>query len=187
MRTETIQHLKENKNEKTYVVTYPEGLVELYPDKKTSDRLSYNIGLNEKINQKSILDNLNAQGFTRVDFVKNPGEYALRGNILDVFSFINIHPFRIESDDDFIAKIKEFDVDTQLTIKELENIKLLSNIQKDKNNKAFASLFDFMGEEWTFWVDNLSLSANIIDQKFLEALDIFNEMKKIKNHTTSRT
>ena len=85
MRTETIQHLKENKNEKTYVVTYPEGLVELYPDKKTSDRLSYNIGLNEKINQKSILDNLNAQYFTRVDFVKNPGEYALRGNILDVF------------------------------------------------------------------------------------------------------
>ena len=135
MRTETIQHLKENKNEKTYVVTYPEGLVELYPDKKTSDRLSYNIGLNKKINQKSILDNLNAQGFTRVDFVKNPGEYALRGNILDVFSFTNIHPFRIESDDDFIAKIKEFDVDTQLTIKELENIKLLSNIQKDKNNR----------------------------------------------------
>ena len=178
MRTETIQHLKENKNEKTYVVTYPEGLVELYPDKKTSDRLSYNIGLNEKINQKSILDNLNAQYFTRVDFVKNPGEYALRGNILDVFSFTNIHPFRIESDDDFIAKIKEFDVDTQLTIKELENIKLLSNIQKDKNNKAFASLFDFMGEKWTFWVDNLSLSANIIDQKFLEAVDIFNEMKK---------
>ena len=135
MRTETIQHLKENKNEKTYVVTYPEGLVELYPDKKTSDRLSYNIGLNEKINQKSILDNLNAQCFTRVDFVKNPGEYALRGNILDVFSFTNIHPFRIESDDDFIAKIKEFDVETQLTIKELENIKILSNIQKDKKNK----------------------------------------------------
>ena len=136
MRTETIQHIKNlKKNEKTYVVTYPEGIVELYPDHKTSDKLSYNIKLNEEISQKSIIDNLNFQNFTRVDFVKEPGEYAVRGSIIDVYSFTNNNPIRIESDDDLIIKIKEFDSESQLTVKSLEGVKLLSNIQRDKNSK----------------------------------------------------
>ena len=110
MRTETIQHIKDSKeHEKTYIVTYPEGIVELYPDHKTSNKLSYNININEEVGQKSIIENLNSQNFTRVDFVKEPGEYAVRGSIVDVYSFTNNNPIRIESDDDLIIKINEFE------------------------------------------------------------------------------
>ena len=179
MRTETIQHIKNlKKNEKTYVVTYPEGIVELYPDHKTSDKLSYNIKLNEEISQKSIIDNLNFQNFTRVDFVKEPGEYAVRGSIIDVYSFTNNNPIRIESDDDLIIKIKEFDSESQLTVKSLEGVKLLSNIQRDKNSKNYVSLLDFISDDWWVWCDDLSLCANIIDDKFDESTKIYSKIGK---------
>ncbi|MFL3022682.1 MAG: hypothetical protein ACJZZG_03745, partial [Cytophagales bacterium] len=154
-------------------MTYPEGIVELYPDHKTSDKLSYNIKLNEEISQKSIIDNLNFQNFTRVDFVKEPGEYAVRGSIIDVYSFTNNNPIRIESDDDLIIKIKEFDSESQLTVKSLEGVKLLSNIQRDKNSKNYVSLLDFISDDWWVWCDDLSLCANIIDDKFDESTKIY--------------
>ena len=179
MRTETIQHIKDSKeHEKTYIVTYPEGIVELYPDHKTSNKLSYNININEEVGQKSIIENLNSQNFTRVDFVKEPGEYAVRGSIVDVYSFTNNNPIRIESDDDLIIKIKEFDSESQLTIKKLTNAKLLSNIQKDKNSKNYISLLDFMSDEWLIWSDDISLSANIIDEKFKESQEFYSKIGK---------
>ena len=163
MRTEAIQHIQDSKkNEKIYVVTYPEGIVELYPDQKSSKKLSYNINLNEEADQKSIIDNLNSQNFTRVDFVREPGEYAVRGSIIDVYSFTNNNPIRIESDDDLVVKIKEFDSESQLTIKSLKSARLLSNIQKDKNSKNYISLLDFISrivkrlmlfcKEFIFWI-----------------------------------
>ena len=151
MRTETIQAIIKKNKEKKYVVTYPEGLFEKFPDEKTQKELSLILKKGGEINYDTLANTLNEQGFDFVDFVNNPGEYSIRGNIIDVFSFTNKKPVRIECDGDLVEKIKLFNVETQLTVEERNEIKILSNIQREKDSVGFLPLFDFMDKNWSIW------------------------------------
>ena len=175
MRTETIQAIIKKNKEKKYVVTYPEGLFEKFPDERTQKELSLILKKGGKINYDTLANTLNEQGFDFVDFVNNPGEYSIRGNIIDVFSFTNKKPVRIECDGDLVEKIKLFNVETQLTVEEKNEIKILSNIQREKDSVGFLPLFDFMDKNWSIWVEDKNLSDNIIKKKMLEAEEIYSE------------
>ena len=175
MRTETIQAIIKKNKEKKYVVTYPEGLFEKFPDEKTQKELSLILKRGCEINYDTLANTLNEQGFDFVDFVNNPGEYSIRGNIIDVFSFTNKKPVRIECDGDLVEKIKLFNVETQLTVEEKNEIKILSNIQREKDSVGFLPLFDFMDKNWSIWVEDKNLSDNIIKKKMLEAEEIYSE------------
>ena len=175
MRTETIQAIIKKNKEKKYVVTYPEGLFEKFPDEKTQKELSLILKKGAEINYDTLANTLNEQGFDFVDFVNNPGEYSIRGNIIDVFSFTNKKPVRIECDGDLVEKIKLFNVETQLTVEEKNKIKILSNVQREKDSVGFLPLFDFMDKNWSMWVEDKNLSDNIIKNKMLEAKEIYSE------------
>ena len=175
MRTETIQAIIKKNKEKKYVVTYPEGLFEKFPDERTQKELSLILKKGGKINYDTLANTLNEQGFDFVDFVNNPGEYSIRGNIIDVFSFTNKKPVRIECDGDLVEKIKLFNVETQLTVEEKNEIKILSNIQIEKDSVSFLPLFDFMDKNWSIWIEDKNLSDNIIKNKMLEAEEIYSE------------
>ena len=175
MRTETIQAILKKNKEKKYVVTYPEGLFEKFPDEKTQKELSLILKRGGEINYNTLTNTLNEQGFEFVDFVNNPGEYSIRGNIIDVFSFTNKKPIRIECDGDLVEKIKLFNVETQLTVEEMGEIKILSNIQREKDSAGFLPLFDFMDKNWSMWVEDKTLSDNTIKNKMLEAKEIYKE------------
>ena len=175
MRTETIQAIIKKSKEKKYVVTYPEGLFEKFPDEKTQKELSLILKKGAEINYDTLANTLNEQGFDFVDFVNNPGEYSIRGNIIDVFSFTNKKPVRIECDGDLVEKIKLFNVETQLTVEEKNKIKILSNVQREKDSVGFLPLFDFMDRNWSMWVEDKNLSDNIIKNKMLEAKEIYSE------------
>ena len=175
MRTETIQAIIKKSKEKKYVVTYPEGLFEKFPDEKTQKELSLILKKGAEINYDTLANTLNEQGFDFVDFVNNPGEYSIRGNIIDVFSFTNKKPVRIECDGDLVEKIKLFNVETQLTVEEKNKIKILSNVQREKDSVGFLPLFDFMDKNWSMWVEDKNLSDNIIKNKMLEAKEIYSE------------
>lgn len=179
MRTEAVQAISNIKTKKTYIVTYPEGIFEKFPEPKTQKKLTLLIKKKKKINHQEITKTLSNQGFVVVDFVTSPGQYAIRGNIIDVFSFTYKKPIRIECDNDVVERIKVFNIETQLTEKEVLEVKILSNIQKESGNGGvFMSLFEFLNKKWVFWVDEFGLSANIIDKKYKESAKQYNRIKK---------
>ena len=181
MRTETAQAVVSKKKEKIYIVTYPEGLFEKFPSEKFQNKLSLSIEKKQKLDIKSLRNTLLDRGFSLEDFIAQPGDLAIRGNIIDVFSFSYKDPIRIEMDGDFVEKIKIFNVESQLTKREEESVVVVSNLQSNRESGEYLSLFRFFDSNWRVWSDGVSLSANIINEKYLKSVDLFKKNQKKSN------
>ena len=186
-RTEAIEAIARKTKEKKYLITYPEGLFEKTTNTKTKNKLSLIIKKGQDLDYTFLTNHLNEQSFKHVDFVKEPGQYSLRGNVVDVFSFTNKQPIRLEFNENKIIKIKLFNIESQLTIEERKEIKILANIEKQAQNTPFVSLFSLLNKNWLLWFENISLSANIIEKKYNEALEVYTSLKKTSNVLISKS
>ena len=102
-----------------------EGVFEKFPEPKTQKKFTLLIKKKKKINHQEITKTLSNQGFVLVDFVTSPGQYAIRGNIIDVFSFTKNKPIRIECDNDVVERIKVFNIETSMKNELLDLYKIL--------------------------------------------------------------
>ena len=177
-RTEAIEAITNKSKEKIYLISYPEGVFEKTTNIQTKNKLSLLIKKGETLEYSFLVNYLEEQNFESVDFVKEPGQYSIRGNIIDVFSFTNKEPIRIEYEENKIVRIKLFNVVSQLTVEEKTKVKILANTEKNQTQSSFVSLFSILNENWVFWFENLSLSANIIEEKFQEASLIYSSLEK---------
>ncbi len=174
MRTETIQSIETFNDEKIYIVTYPEGLFELYPKERVSKKHKIILKKNQSLQLDALIEKITEEGFIKNDYVTEPGDFSLRGNILDIYSFSNNKPIRIELDGDIIERIKVFDVESQLTISELIEVSVVFAGQtKKSSDESYLSLFEYFKDEWTLWFDDINLSANIIDKKYKKAQETY--------------
>ena len=173
MRTEVIQALINKKTEKKYIVTYPEALFEMFPDEKKQKKISATLKTRENINLDELVKTLNKKGFTSVDFVSEPGQYSVRGNIIDVFSFSYRKPIRVELDGNTIEKLRLFNVESQLTEETIKSVKIINKQHIDDANDKYIPLFGLLNEGWNIWNEGTGLSANIIGKKFEKASEIF--------------
>ena len=178
MRTEVIQSLLENDKEKIYIVTYPEGLFEKFPEERIQKEKRTVVKTKDRVNLVDFVDNLDKKGFNKVDFVVEPGQYAVRGNIIDVFSYSYKKPIRIELDGNEIDKLRLFDTNSQLTENNINSAKIVSNDGNDNTHAHYVSLFNFFNKNWVLWTDEVSLSANIIKEKHKQASKIYKEITK---------
>ena len=128
-RSEVLKKLGDNKKKKI-IVTYPEALFEKVISQHTLQKKTLTVKLGEKIGLDLINETLFEYGFEKVNFVTQPGEFSVRGGIIDVFSFSHQHPYRIEFFDQEIESLRSFDVNTQLSISPLSSINLLPNTSK---------------------------------------------------------
>jgi transcription-repair coupling factor (superfamily II helicase) len=128
-----------------WVVTYPEALAERVPAKEEMTRSTINLAKGDHVEMREIREKLNDLGFHRVDYVYEPGQYALRGSILDVFSYSNELPYRIDFFDDEIDSIRNFDVETQLSSEMPERVSIIPDVKQDPS--AEISFLDFIGDD----------------------------------------
>ena len=177
MRTEVIQALLEKTKEKIYIVTYPEGVFEKFPEERIQKEKRTIVNKKDKIQIGDFVEGLNNNGFNKVDFVVEPGEFAVRGNIIDVFSFSYKKPVRIELDGNDVERLRLFDPNTQLTEDDIKEAKIISNKSLEDKGGNYVSLFNFFNEDWVIWGDEISLSANIIDEKNKQAIELYEEIK----------
>ncbi|NJM14330.1 MAG: DEAD/DEAH box helicase, partial [Bacteroidales bacterium] len=140
----------------TYIVTYPEALLEkvITPQKLKSNTLALQAG--EKVSVDFILEVLYTYHFTKVDFVSEPGEFALRGSIIDVFSFSNDRPYRIDFFGNEIESIRSFDVDSQLSYQKHEKVNIVPNVQSIALEEAATHFFDFLPSSSILWCQNFT-------------------------------
>ncbi len=129
LRTEVLSMLQSGDNP-FVIVTYPDALAEKVVSRKDLEQNTLKICVGEKIDSMFVSDVLDEYGFTQVDYVYEPGQYAIRGSILDVFSFSCEFPYRIDFFGNEVETIRSFDVDTQLSKDKLTSINIVPKISR---------------------------------------------------------
>lgn len=130
LRTEVLSRLQDP-DASFVIVTYPDALAERVVAREVLKENTLKISVGEKLDNMFVSDVLDEYGFEQVDYVYEPGQYALRGSILDVFSFSNEFPYRIDFFGDEVETIRTFDVETQLSKEKLDSIYIVPEMSKN--------------------------------------------------------
>ena len=132
-RTECLTALtSERAEERLIVVTYPEAVAEEVPEKERLSAVSFQLAVGQEIQQSELAAQLSDLGFERVDFVFQPGQYAVRGSIVDIYSYGHDIPFRLDFFGDEIESIREFDIEDQLSKNKVERADLVGPASPDR-------------------------------------------------------
>lgn len=185
LRTETLNEC--NTSDCWAVVTYPQALAEKVVSRKNLSGETLHISVGEKIDLQFVIDTLTEYGFEQTEFVYEPGQFSVRGSLIDVFSYSNDLPYRIDFWGDDVDSIRSFDIENQLSVESVDKISIISNTV----NVAVENLVpftDFMRDDTVFCIADVRFAIDIITQvhdsnpdseNFIEA-SIFENF--IKNH-----
>ncbi|MDB5198159.1 MAG: transcription-repair coupling factor [Chitinophagaceae bacterium] len=166
------------------VITYPEALFEKVVLSKTlsSNIISFKQG--ETIDVDGILKRFVAYGFERTDFVYEPGQFAVRGGILDIYSFGNEKPYRIELFGNEIDSIRIFDPENQLSERKLLQVNIIPNVETQFDSGEKVSLLNFLPENTAVWTEDWDfIKEKVVQQE--EDLETFLEIEKINKPQAS--
>ncbi len=153
LRTEALTKLTAGGNKKI-IVTYPEAIFEKVVLRDTlSDNIIY-LKTNDYIDVDGLMEKLVGYGFERSDFVYEPGQFALRGGILDIYSFGNEKPYRIELFGNEVDSIRIFDPETQLSERKLVHVSIIPNVETQFSGDRKISLMDFLPENTVVWMQD---------------------------------
>jgi transcription-repair coupling factor (superfamily II helicase) len=153
LRTETLTRLTAGGNKKI-IVTYPEALYEKVVLPSTVAGNIIYIKANDTIDPDGIMERLVGYGFERSDFVYEPGQFALRGGILDIYSFGNEKPYRIELFGNEVDSIRIFDPETQLSERKLTQVSIIPNVETQFSDENKISLLNFLPENTVVWMQD---------------------------------
>lgn len=155
-RTAALNEVKrftegESQFESIILVTYPHAVSELIIDKKSLKSNILKISKGDTLSHDFIRETLIAYSFTKVDFVTEPGQFALRGGLIDLFSFSDNRPYRIDFFGDTVEDIKVFDIETQRSAEERESIEIFPDIFEMEESSR-ENIFNFSGSSSVLWI-----------------------------------
>ena len=156
-RTATLNAVRNFGSGYLVVCTYPEALAETVVDEREMNRSCITVSTGDKLSPEFLVETLEAAGFERVDFVYDPGQYAVRGGIVDVFSYAESRPYRIDFFGDEVDSIRLFEISSQLSSERLQRVEIIPNLQADDNSRV--SFAGFAGTEVTYWIDDPSYAV----------------------------
>ncbi len=174
-RTEVLSRFLTG-NKKTIVVTYPEALAEKVITRQYLNQNTMRLKTGESVSQDFLIDLLLEYGFERVDFVAEPGQFAIRGALVDLFSFSNEHPFRIEFFGDEVESIRSFDPVSQLSVKTLNSITLLPNVQDRHIEEKRVPFLEYIPNSTMLWIYDLHFTLDKIEKEHEKATGIFKRL-----------
>ena len=168
MRSEVLRQLGGGRP--LLVVTYPEALAEKVVSATTLTKYTLQIHKGNRLDMDFVIDVLQDYGFERVDFVVQPGQYAVRGGIIDLYSFADEHPSRIEFFDDMVDSLRSFDPVTQLSLRQYDSVTVLPNLE-ERNSPEPAdtekvSLLAYLSSTDIVWTQGLMYISETIEKQF---------------------
>lgn len=166
--------LEAQNNEPLVICTYPEALAEMVVSRQKLEGSTLKLSVAERVDIAFIEEMLQQYEFQKVDFVCEPGQYAIRGGIVDVFSFADNFPYRIELFGNEVESIRTFAVGTQLSETKLERVSIIPNLKNAKLADNRVTLAEYIGSQATLWITNAQSNLGRIDQtrtKLLEELE----------------
>ena len=187
LRTEVLSRLTtvEPGADTLVIVTSADALAEKVVSKSSLEDKSIRLNVGETLDREELQNLLLELGFNRVDYVYEPGQFALRGSILDVFSFSSEYPFRLDFFGDDIDSIRQFSVDTQLSTDKKESVVVVPDM--DKVEGAQVSLMDFLPADTVLAVKDLLLTADRMTTVSREVADQESMAARMRQVTAAAT
>ena len=164
LRTEALTKIAGGGNKKV-IITYPEALFEKVVLPKTLSANIISIKQSETLDVNSILSKFVEYGFERTDFVYEPGQFAIRGGILDIYSFGNEKPYRIELFGNEVDSIRIFDPESQLSERKLLQVSIIPNVETQFESGNKVSVLEFLPENIIVWVEDWQFIKEKIEQQ----------------------
>ncbi|MFZ4784047.1 MAG: transcription-repair coupling factor [Flavobacteriales bacterium] len=183
MRAEVLNEINK-RPEGAVIITYAEALAEKVVTKKEMAKNTFDIEVGHKISLEFVDEIFHDFGFEKVDYVYEPGQYAVRGGILDVFSFSFDHPYRIELFGDDVESIRKFDPSNQLSINKMTRATIVPNVSNRAAEEARISLLEFLPEDAVVWVRDLAGAMEQCDKEVQKAQTQFEKLQSVTAHET---
>jgi len=175
MRSETLNFIS-NHTAGNVIVTYPEALSEKVINKKSLASNTFLVMKGEKLDREFLEEFLHSYDFEKTDFVYEAGQFAVRGGIIDVYSFANELPYRIELFGDEVDSIRTFDPGSQLSVDTLEKVSLMPNVQTRLIQEERQSFFEFIPANTKVWIKDTELTRDVIAKSFEKAGGSFDKI-----------
>jgi transcription-repair coupling factor (superfamily II helicase) len=183
LRAEVLNRINSRKKP-AVIVSYPEALFEKVVTRKDLDKNTLKVAVGDKISIDFINEVLFEYEFKRVDFITEPGEFSVRGGIVDVFSFSNDNPYRIEFFGNEVDSIRSFDVGTQLSIEIQKKITIIPNVENKMFQQNRESFLDYISEKTVIFIQNTEDLLSQLDKQFARAEEAFEKLSKDIKHAT---
>ncbi|WP_081210380.1 transcription-repair coupling factor [Salegentibacter sediminis] len=182
LRAEVLNRINSRKKP-AIIVTYPDALFEKVVTRKELDRSTLKISVGDELSLDFVNEVLFEYKFKRVDFVTEPGEFSVRGGIIDVFSFSNDEPYRIEFFGDEVDSIRSFDVETQLSTDKVKKISVMPNVEDKHLDEIRDSFLRYISNQTVVFVKNLDLLTAQADKLFSKAEEAFQKLSEEVKHS----
>jgi transcription-repair coupling factor (superfamily II helicase) len=181
LRAEVLNRINSRKKP-AVIVTYPDALFEKVVTRKELERNTLKVTIGDKLSIDFVNEALFEYQFKRVDFVTEPGEFSVRGGIVDVFSFSHDEPYRIEFFGDEIDSIRTFDVETQLSVEQIKKINIIPNVENKFLDENRASFLKYIAQKTVVCLKNADLFFSRIDDFYHKAEEAFKALSTEIKH-----
>ena len=178
LRAEVLNKINTGKKH-ICIVTYPEALTEKVVTRSHLTKNTLELKQGEKISIDFITEVLIEYGFDRVDYVLAPGQFSIRGGIVDIFSFSNEFPYRVEFLGNDVDSIRSFDPTSQLSIQKLAYCTIIPNVQAKLLQESRQTFFEFIPENSVIWFKHFQLTIDRIEKAFVQAETSFSKLDSI--------
>jgi transcription-repair coupling factor (superfamily II helicase) len=180
MRAEALNRLNTTRaataGNSVFIVTYPEALTEKVINRQSLVKNTFNAKVGDKLDVNFLGELLGEYDFEKTDFVYEAGQYAVRGGIVDVFSYANELPFRLELFGDEIESIRTFNPETQLSVEPRPSISIIPNVQTKMLHETREAFFDFLPRTACVWVKDVRQTLDVVSELFEKAEANFQQM-----------
>ena len=181
LRAEVLNRINSRKKP-AIIVTYPDALFEKVITRKKLERNTLKINVGDDLNIDFVNEVLFEYKFKRVDFVTEPGEFSVRGGIVDVFSFSYNEPYRLEFFGDEVDSIRTFDVETQLSNEQIKKIGIIPNVENKFLDESRESFLKYIASKTVVFTKNVDVLFSRIDEFFIKADDAFKNLSTQVKH-----
>jgi transcription-repair coupling factor (superfamily II helicase) len=171
-RAEVLNRLNQHSTTGELVVTTAEALCELVIGEKELTQNTFELKVGQGFDLEFFMEFLTEHHFERADFVYEAGQFSIRGGIVDVFSFSNDQPYRIELNGEEIESIRTFDPNTQLSVKKVDRFFIIPNVQKETASSQRNSIFSYLQNDTIVWTLDAAFSQQQIELGWEKALNV---------------
>jgi len=176
MRSEILNRINNKASSGEIIVTYPEALFEKVINKRSLSKNTFTIKVEEQIDNEFLSELLVSYDFEKADFVYEPGQFAIRGSIVDIFSFSGDLPYRIDFFGDEVESIRTFDPNTQLSIDKFKSVSVIPNVQTRLLEEERQSFLNYIPGNSKIWVKDIKHTFDILDNYYDKATSTFSEI-----------
>ena len=185
-RTAALNAITAFKSGYLVVCTYPEALAEAVADRVDLAEQSRRIAVGDRLVQSELVEWLQASGFVKVDFVYEPGQYSVRGGLVDVFSYVESKPYRIDFFGDTVDSLRRFEISSQLSAERPDSVEIIPNMSQKGAQRV--SLARFVGDA-VWWFDDADFAMRKVADvrsRLLEQSTDEEDVATLSQRVTSR-